>query len=185
MDHKTFEVKDSGARATLGGGVRDTEEGKLDYTLILDGVMYERWAAHLTKGAKKYAARNWLKFFETKQSAREAYDRAGRSLMRHQKDYMDGKLDEDHAAAMVFNLNVRETALKCYPDLFAPDTAPAPFKRYKDSDGKWFVETGEYRVPNKGEPYLMALEVAPKGEVAYNGVVMSFHGGKRRILRPL
>ena len=115
-----FEIKDSGTRAQLGGGVRDTEDGKLDYTLVLDGVMYERLAAHLTKGAKKYAARNWLKFFETRDSARAAYDRAGRSLMRHQKDYMAGLVDEDHAAAQVFNLNVRETALKFYPDLLSP-----------------------------------------------------------------
>jgi len=113
----SFEIKDSGKRQDIGSGVRDTEDGKLDYTLVLDGVMYERWAAHLTKGAKKYAARNWLKFFETRDSARAAYDRAGRSLMRHQKDYMDGKTDEDHASAMLFNINVRETALRFYPDL--------------------------------------------------------------------
>lgn len=112
-----FTIKDSGARAELGGGVRDTEENKLDYTLVFDGVMLERYAAHLTKGARKYAARNWLKFFATRESARAAYDRAGRSLQRHNVDYMNGVTDEDHAAAMIFNLNVRETALRKYPDL--------------------------------------------------------------------
>ena len=129
-----FEVKDSGARATLGGGVRDTEEGKTDYTLILDGAMYDRWAEHLTKGAKKYAARNWLKFFETRESARAAYDRAGRSLARHYKDYMRGIRDEDHASGVYFNIDVRETALKIYPDLLIPPVPLVAPPKYVDED---------------------------------------------------
>jgi dATP/dGTP diphosphohydrolase len=101
----TFTVKDSGARQNLGGGVRDTEEGKTDYTLILDGPMYTRWAEHLTKGAKKYAARNWMGF---KSDPVKATERAKRSLMRHLVQYMNGETDEDHAAAIFFNLNVIE-----------------------------------------------------------------------------
>lgn len=112
-----FVIKDSGARAAIGGGVRDTEEGKTDYTLILDGIMYDRWAEHMTKGARKYAARNWLGFFKTRAGALAAYERAGRSLARHYKDYMRGVKDEDHAAAVFFNIDVRETALDIYPDL--------------------------------------------------------------------
>ena len=57
-----FVVKDSGKRQEFNGGmVRDTTEGKTDYSLVLDGPMFDRWAIHLTKGAVKYAKRNWMK----------------------------------------------------------------------------------------------------------------------------
>ena len=99
-----FTIKDSGERAEFeGGGHRDTEEGKLDYTLAFDGPMFERYAAHMTAGARKYEARNWMKF--TDQAAK---DRATRSLARHFMQYMRGDQDEDHAAAIIFNLNVIE-----------------------------------------------------------------------------
>jgi hypothetical protein len=56
-----FLVKDSGERTAFDSGmVRDTASGKTDYTLIVDGPMLERWAVHLTKGAAKYAKRNWM-----------------------------------------------------------------------------------------------------------------------------
>lgn len=172
-----FEIKDSGARANIGEGVRDVENGKLDYTLVLDGVMYERWAAHLTKGAKKYAARNWLKFFGTRESALAAYERAGRSLMRHQKDYMAGLLDEDHAAAMVFNINVRETALSRYPDLLSKPSEQNSFLAKLQASGirgnlvceekeklrlfyiggRPFRRSGETRIPAIGEAHLDQL----------------------------
>ena len=105
-----FTIKDSGKRAELGGGgVRDTEEGKTDYTLILDGPMYDRWAEHLTKGAKKYEARNWMKFGHgTLIEMSQAQWRAKRSLARHFRQYMAGERDEDHGAAMMFNINVIE-----------------------------------------------------------------------------
>ena len=57
-----FKIKDSGERKQFESGmVRDITEGKTDYTLIMDGPMFDRWAVHLTKGAKKYAKRNWMK----------------------------------------------------------------------------------------------------------------------------
>lgn len=96
-----YAIKDSGERKQFDGGmVRDTEEGKLDYTLILDGPMLKRWAAHLTKGAKKYEARNWMKA-----QGEAEMERAKRSLMRHLMQYLDGEVDEDHAAAIFFNIN--------------------------------------------------------------------------------
>lgn len=49
------EIKDSGVREQYASGmVRDTSTDKIDYSLVLDGPMFERWAAHLTAGAKKY-----------------------------------------------------------------------------------------------------------------------------------
>ncbi len=99
-----YTVKDSGKRAAFASGmVRDTDDGKVDYTLVRDGPMYERWAAHLTQGAKKYAKRNWMK------AAGEAeLQRFKESLLRHLEAYLRGEADEDHAAAMIFNLNGME-----------------------------------------------------------------------------
>lgn len=98
---RPFVVKDSGERVGYDGGmVRDTQEGKIDYTLLLDGPMLERWAVHLTKGAEKYAKRNWLlgRGDEVKNRFRE-------SAMRHFIQWMHGDKDEDHAAAVYFNIN--------------------------------------------------------------------------------
>lgn len=102
-----FVVKDSGKRSELGGGmVRDTEDGKTDYTLALDGPMFERWAIHLTKGARKYSARNWMQIANaTREEQQAALERFERSLMRHLMQYMRGDTDEDHAAAIYFNIN--------------------------------------------------------------------------------
>jgi hypothetical protein len=107
---KAFDVKDSGKRETVGSGgmVRDTEDGKVDFTLVLDGPMFERWGAHLTKGAKKYAARNWMKCVHpdaTRGELEASAERYRRSLARHWVQYMRGDTDEDHAAAVFFNIN--------------------------------------------------------------------------------
>ena len=82
---------------------RDTEEGKLDYTLIMDGPMYDRWAAHLTAAVPTRGERNWMKA-HTEQD----YARFRRSLSRHMRQYFRGDVDEDHAAAIFFNLNGAE-----------------------------------------------------------------------------
>jgi hypothetical protein len=96
-----FAIKDSGKREEFDSGmVRDTEDGKLDYSLIFDGPMLKRWAAHLTKGAVKYSPRNWMKA-----SGPEEEERFRRSLLRHLVAYLDGETDEDHAAAIFFNVN--------------------------------------------------------------------------------
>lgn len=83
--------------------VRDVEDNKIDYTLVLDGPMFQRWAAHLTKGAQKYAPRNWMQA-----DGPEEYERFKRSLLRHLFAYLRGETDEDHAAACLFNLNGME-----------------------------------------------------------------------------
>lgn len=96
-----FVIKDSGTRQSFEGGmVRDTAEGKTNYLLTRDGPMYERWAVHLTKGAKKYEARNWLKG-----QGPEVMERARESAVRHFEAWLRGDVDEDHAAALYFNVN--------------------------------------------------------------------------------
>lgn len=100
----SFEVKDSGKRQTFEGGmVRDVTEDKVDYTLVLDGPMFQRWAEHMTKGAQKYAKRNWMLA-----EGEAELDRFRESALRHLLQWLAGKRDEDHAAAVIFNINGAE-----------------------------------------------------------------------------
>lgn len=99
-----FQIKDSGKRQEFAGGmVRDVTEGKIDYSLIMDGPMFKRWAEHLTKGAKKYAKRNWMKA-----QGEEEYLRFKESALRHFIQWYLEESDEDHASAVYFNLNGAE-----------------------------------------------------------------------------
>lgn len=103
-ENRGFVIKDSGKREEFAGGmVRDTTEGKINYALIADGPMLKRWAQHLTTGAKKYAARNWMKA-----QGQEEYDRAKESAFRHFMQWYYGERDEDHASAVIFNINEAE-----------------------------------------------------------------------------
>jgi len=96
-----FTIKDSGVRKVFAGGMqRDVTEGKTDYLLVRDGPMLERWAIHLTNGAKKYDKRNWMKG-----AGQEELDRARESAARHFEQWLKGDKDEDHAAAVIFNIN--------------------------------------------------------------------------------
>ena len=99
-----FEIKDSGVRAEFASGmVRDIATDKINWSLIADGPIMKRYAIHLTNGAKKYAVRNWM------QAEGEAeYERFRESAFRHFMDWFYDKRDEDHAAAVVFNLNGAE-----------------------------------------------------------------------------
>lgn len=105
MDGK-FAVKDSGKREEFASGmVRDTTDDKVDYTRVLDGPLLKRWAEHLTKGAKKYAdvkpgVPNW-----TLAAGEEERVRFKKSAFRHFMQWWNGQTDEDHAAAVVFNIN--------------------------------------------------------------------------------
>lgn len=105
----SYEVKDSGKRQQFGGGmVRDTQEGKIDYWRVLVGPMFKRWAEHVTKGAEKYpdvaqGKPNW-----TLANGTEEYYRFRASAFRHFVQWMHGDTDEDHAAAVMFNINGAE-----------------------------------------------------------------------------
>ena len=101
-------IKDSGKRKEFDGGmVRDVSDDKIDYTLIKDGVMFKRWASHLTKGAKKYAKRNWMKA-----EGLEELERFRESAFRHFIQWLDKENGEDHAAALFFNINGAEYVQK-------------------------------------------------------------------------
>lgn len=98
---KEFKIKDSGQRVKFTAGmVRDVTEGKINYLLLRDGPMFKRWAQHLTNGAKKYSKRNWMKA-----SGDEEMDRFKESAARHMEQWLAGETDEDHASAVMFNIN--------------------------------------------------------------------------------
>lgn len=104
-------VKDSGARESYTSGmVRDTQEGKPMFGLIMrEGIPFEkqmlvRWAALMTAGAKKYGLRNW-----EKADSDEEMNRFKESAFRHFMQWFAGHEDEDHAAAVMFNINAYES----------------------------------------------------------------------------
>lgn len=96
-------IKDSGKRQQLPGMVRDVTDDKIDYSLALDGPLFERLSIHLTEGAKKYSKRNWMGA-----NSEEEYNRFRESFIRHSIQYLRGDVDEDHFSAIAFNLNGME-----------------------------------------------------------------------------
>lgn len=97
-------VKDSGKRMEFDSGmVRDVTEGKARIDLVYDGPMLLRWAEHLTAGAQKYEVRNWMKAQDEPE-----LDRFRESAARHFFQWFTGHTDEDHAAAVFFNINGAE-----------------------------------------------------------------------------
>lgn len=104
-----FIVRDSGARQVFDSGmVRDTTDGKVEWHRVADGPMLARWAAHMTRGAAKYPdvgpnVANWML------AAGDAeYARFRASAFRHFMQWWYGETDEDHAAAVFFNINGAE-----------------------------------------------------------------------------
>lgn len=101
-----FETKDSGERAVFDSGMqRDTQDNKPRFDLLFpEGQPYTqtflyRWAALMGRGAEKYTARNW-----EQAAGQEELDRFKASAARHFVQWMAGERDEDHAAAVAFNL---------------------------------------------------------------------------------
>ncbi len=134
----SFEVKDSGQRHEFASGMkRDVEDNKTLYHLVLDGPMFERWAEHLTKGAKKYDEGNWLKA----EGAAEL-KRFRKSAMRHFIQWMRGDRDEDHAAAVMFNMNGAE-----YVKEKMHTHGTDPIIRVSNPDHARFLVLGEHNDP--------------------------------------
>ena len=108
-DSLEFVIKDSGERKQFESGmVRDVTTGKVEYGRVLDGPMFERWAVHLTKGATKYpdvrpGVANW-----TLANGPAELARFKESALRHFIQWYRGDNDEDHAAAVFFNINGHE-----------------------------------------------------------------------------
>lgn len=108
---REYVTKDSGTRSSYESGmVRDTEDGKPRFDLLIpEGVPFEaqfltRCADLLARGAVKYDARNWEKAGGPKE-----VKRFKSSALRHLLQWFCGDREEDHAAAVVFNLLAAET----------------------------------------------------------------------------
>lgn len=100
----SYETKDSGERRQFKSGMqRDVTTGKTRWDLVADGPMLKRWAELMTRGAVKYDARNWMKA-----TGQEELDRFRESAFRHFMQWYLGDSDEDHAAAVMFNVNGAE-----------------------------------------------------------------------------
>ena len=101
-----FVTKDSGERIDYPSGMRrDTQNGKPRWDLLFVPEMpYElqpltRVAALLARGAEKYGDNNW-----TLANSEEELARFKASAARHFAQWITGERDEDHMAAVWFNL---------------------------------------------------------------------------------
>lgn len=111
-------VKDSGQRQEYDSGmVRDLQDGKARFDLLMPlGVPYSeqfltRWAVHMAKGAEKYGDRN----FE-KADSEEEVARFRSSAFRHFMQWLSGLRDEDHAAAVAYNIMAAEMTMQKIAD---------------------------------------------------------------------
>lgn len=109
-DYTDYKVGEDVIRTHFeGGGMRDSQAGKPRFDLLLPArvpyadQMLTRWAAHMAAGADRYEDRNWEQFGDN-----EAYERARASAFRHFMQWMAGETDEDHAAAVFFNVMAAE-----------------------------------------------------------------------------
>lgn len=104
-----FKTKDSGKREKYDSGmVRDTQEAKADFTLLLTDLPYEeqiltRFANLMVRGAEKYGRKNWQLA-----NSQEELDRFKASALRHMMQWQMGEIDEDHAAAVYYNIMAYE-----------------------------------------------------------------------------
>jgi len=110
MAKKEFITKDSGKRQEYASGMRrDLQTEKANFNLIVgkkqkyDESMLYRWAMLMTRGAEKYGERNW-----EKANSEEELERFKASAFRHFIQWLSGEEDEDHGAAVFFNINCAE-----------------------------------------------------------------------------
>ena len=104
-----YVTKDSGKRQDYKSGMRrDLQDGKPRYDLIIPlGVkdhLLKRWAELMERGMSKYGYRNW-----EKANSEEECIRFKASAFRHFIQWFQNEEDEDHAVAVMFNINAYET----------------------------------------------------------------------------
>lgn len=87
---------------------RDTTEGKVNWSLVYDGPLLRRWAQLMTDGAKVKGKRNWMNAGGVPETQEEDLERFREGAARHFAQWMAGETNEDHAAAVVFNVNGAE-----------------------------------------------------------------------------
>lgn len=101
-------IQDNGTRMTYpGGGNREAREGKGREDLIEPELIF-RLGVWYELGAKKYGDRNWEKGISVKDCVA--------AIIRHIFKYMAGWKDEDHLAAIAWNVAaiMRMEKYPCY-----------------------------------------------------------------------
>jgi hypothetical protein len=93
-----YEVKQDGPVATRPSGMMKEDAGKPQPTLIPTGFLW-RLSRHMSAGAKKYGRNNW----KLGNSAKELDDFRD-AAFRHFLAWLDDEEDEDHLAAVSFNM---------------------------------------------------------------------------------
>lgn len=94
-----YEIKTEGAIIPRASGMtREDKSHKIRYDLIPHFLLY-RLAMVYTKGAKNHEPRNW-----EKASTEEDLDLFVQGAWRHFMQFLKGEVDEDHFAALMFNL---------------------------------------------------------------------------------
>jgi hypothetical protein len=90
-------VKDDGGvrDVTAAGGERESAIGKGRFDLLPPTALL-RLAQHYENGARKYAPRNWEKGLPLSRFIDSAF--------RHLVQFMDGDREEDHLAAVLWNI---------------------------------------------------------------------------------
>jgi len=114
----TFVTKTSDERENLANGmVRSPAAGKANWLLVTKGPLLKRWMELLGRGAKAYGANNWTLALSATNLADRAKtkERYMESAARHFFQWLNGDRDEDHAAAVVFNLNGYEAMVETDP----------------------------------------------------------------------
>ncbi len=107
---KKYITKDSGKRQNYKSGMRrDLQDGKPRFDLTIpkgqpynETILY-RWANLMERGMAKYGYRNW-----EKANSQEELNRFKQSAFRHFMQWISNEDDEDHVAAILFNMNAVE-----------------------------------------------------------------------------
>lgn len=85
------------------GAIRDSQKGKVDFTETISWTAFNRYARYMTSKKEKYGAGNFKKGIDTwsyVQSALRHIDKYMRNTYENGTD----ELDQDHLAAIVFNV---------------------------------------------------------------------------------
>jgi len=106
MKTKKYNTKDSGKRVSYKSGMnRDIQEGKPRFDLIVpqdvpyDQTVLYKWAMLMERGMTKYGYRNW-----EKSNSKDELNRFKSSAFRHFMQWFCEEDDEDHCAAIMFNV---------------------------------------------------------------------------------
>lgn len=118
---KDYTVKDSGEhREFPTGAKRDKKSGKGRFDLLPPATIHAL-AVHFQKGAEKYEGRNWEKGI----AVSEYID----SGLRHTFQFLDGKNDENHLIAAIWNLVCTyETILRIQSEILPESLYDLPNK---------------------------------------------------------